>query len=116
MIKKENGITLISLVVTIILMMILSSIVLIADTDNNDAIKIANDKKTEIELLTIKEKIKSELAENPPKTREELINALRKYGEIVDEDNNTTAKIITNEGKYEIYIRNIWNVDVLKVK
>ena len=116
MIKKENGITLISLVVTIVLMIILSSIVLIADTDNNDAIKLANDKKAEVELLSIKEKIKSELAENPPKTREELINALRKYGEIVNEDNNITAKLITNEGKYEIYIKNIWNVNALKVE
>ena len=64
---KEKGITLVSLVVTIVLLMILSGVFIGISSNNNTALNLAQDKKTETEQLLIVEDIKNQLSEDPPK-------------------------------------------------
>lgn len=110
-VKNEKGITLISLAVTVVLLMFLAGIVIVANTENNGVLEIANTKKEETEKMTIEEGIKTELVEDPPETYSDLIDFLKNYGEIQNEDVPDEAVLITSKGNYEIYVKDIWNID-----
>ena len=112
---KENGITLVSLVITVVVLFFLAGIIITTNTQDNGVLNIANDKKEETEKMTIDESIKLELAEDPPKSYSDLIDFLRDYGEIENEDIPDEAKLITTNGQYEFYVKNIWNVDKQKL-
>lgn len=109
--KSEKGITLVSLVVTVVVLMILSGVIIVSNKENNGVLNIANDKKEETERMTIEETIKTELAEDPPENYSKLIEFLKDYGEIQNEDTPDEAKLITTKGNYEFYVKDIWNVD-----
>lgn len=108
---KENGITLVSLVITVVVLFFLAGIIITTNTQDNGVLNIANDKKEETEKMTIEESIKLELAEDPPKSYSDLIDFLRDYGEIENEDIPDEAKLITTNGQYESYVKDIWNID-----
>lgn len=113
---KEKGITLVSLAITIVLMLILAGFMLSADSMNGDALNLANDKKAEAEILTIKEEIKTELTEKKPNNYEELIAIIKTYGIVLNEENYESAKLITTNGNYSIYVKDIWNLEVQNYK
>lgn len=108
---KERGITLVSLVVTVVVLMFLAGIIITTSSENNGVLDIANNKKEETEKMTIEESIKIELQENPPKTYAELIEFLKSFGEIQNEEVPDEAILVTNNGNYKIYIKDIWNMD-----
>ena len=113
---KENGITLVSLAITIVLMLILAGFMLSADSMNGDALNLANDKKAEAEVLVIKEEIKTELTENPPTNYEELMTIIKTYGIVLNEENYEMAKLVTTNGNYSIYVKDIWNLEIQDYK
>lgn len=112
--SRENGVTLVALAITIVVMMIIASSVIIMSKGDKASLDLANEKKTEAELLSIKEEIKTDLTEKSPKTYQELIEMLRKYGTIENENDTSNATLITNRGNYTIYIRDIWNINVIE--
>lgn len=107
----EKGITLVALVVTVVVLMILSGIIITTSSDNNGVLNIAKDKKEETERMSLEESIKIELEEDNPQSYEELIEFLRNYGEIINEDSPEEAILITTKGNYEFLIKNIWNIN-----
>lgn len=113
--KKENGITLITLVVTVVVIMILTGVVLQLNNKNSDAVDLANQKKEEVQILMIEEEIKNSLLENEPKDYSELISALKNYGTIENENDQENAVLVTNEGNYRILVKDIWNINPTEV-
>ena len=108
---NEKGITLVALVVTVVVLMILSGIIITTSSDNNGVLNIAKDKKEETERMSLEESIKIELEEDNPQSYEELIEFLKNYGKIINEDSPEEATLITTKGNYEFLIKNIWNVN-----
>lgn len=109
--KREKGITLVSLVVTVVVLMFLAGVIIVTNNENNRVLNIANSKKEETERMTIEETIKTELTEDPPDSYAQLIEYLRSYGEIQNEEVPDEAMLITTNGNYRIYVKDIWNVD-----
>lgn len=110
-IYKENGITLTSLVITVVILMIFSGVFIGINEKENGALNIARDKRSETEQLSIEEDIKNKLSENPPQTYEQLIGFLKNYGQIKNEEDIENAVLQTSKGGYEIKVSNIWNID-----
>lgn len=108
---KERGITLISLAVTVVVLMFLAGIIITANKDNNGILDIANNKKEETERMTIEEGIKIELQEDPPESYADLIEFLKGYGTILNEDVPDEATLVTTKGEYKILVKDIWNTD-----
>ena len=108
---KERGITLVSLVVTVVVLMLLAGIIITTSLENNGVLNIANSKKEETEKMTIEENIKIELQEDPPESYSELIKLLKNYGEIQNEEIPDEAILITKNDNYKIYVKDIWNID-----
>ena len=108
---KEKGITLISLAVSVVILMFLAGIIIASNKDNNGILDIANNKKEETERMTIEESIKIELEEDPPESYADLIEFLRGYGIILNEDVPDEATLITTKGEYKILVKDIWNID-----
>lgn len=109
--KREKGITLVSLVVTVVMLMFLAGVIIVTNNENNGVLNIANSKKEETERMTIEETIKTELTEDPPDSYAQLIEYLRSYGEIQNEEVPDEAMLITTNENYRIYVKDIWNVD-----
>ncbi len=109
--KREKGITLVSLVVTVVVLMFLAGVIIVTNNENNGVLNIANSKKEETERMTIEETIKTELTEDPPDSYAQLIEYLRSYGEIQNEEVPDEAMLITTNENYRIYVKDIWNVD-----
>ena len=112
--KKEKGITLISLVVTIIILLILSGITVGALTSQNGAIENTNKTKGIAERESLIEKIEADLyserikmGKAPDKNKLIEIITSKGYGTI-SEDKTT---FISTEGRYEIELNEIlgWN-------
>lgn len=110
-ITSESGITLIALAIIVVVLMILAGLLININDQNEDLLNIANQKKEETEILSIEEEIKTFLAENPPKDYQELITTLKNYGTIQNETDPENAVLLTNKGNYEIYVKDIWNMD-----
>ena len=108
---KERGITLISLAVTVVVLMFLAGIIITANKDNNGILDIANNKKEETERMTIEEGIKIELQEDPPESYADLIEFLKGYGTILNEEVPDEATLVTTKGEYKILVKDIWNTD-----
>ncbi len=108
-IKKAKGITLISLVITIIILLILAGVTLSLTLGDNGIITQAQKAKEAQEIAAIKEDIQLAILDKEIEkggaslSKEELDEILKDYGEI-QEDGNT---IKTDEG-YEIDIDEIY--------
>lgn len=111
----EKGITLVSLVITVVVLFFLAGIIITTNTQDNGVLNIANDKKEETEKMTIEESIKLALKEDPPKSYSDLIDFLKSYGEVENEEVPDEAKLITTNGQYEFYVNDIWNMDKQEV-
>lgn len=115
-IKNNNGITLIALVVTIIVLIILAGISINLVLRENGIITRAKEASKAQEIAEIKEQIQMEIASKETEklsnseelTKYELEIALNKYGNINYEDDGKTIKSITTEKGYEILLTEIW--------
>lgn len=109
--KLNNGITLVALIVTIIILLILAGISIQAIT-NTGIFTQANNAKRESEIASIKEQIALDIYEKqlePPLgsiTDEQLETILGKYGTVNKED-GTIVGITTAKG-YEILLKDIY--------
>ncbi len=108
-IKNANGVTLMSLVITIIILLILAGVTLSLTLGDNGIITQAGEAKKAQEIAAIKEDIQLEILDKEMEkggaglSQEELEEILGNYGEL-QEDGNT---IKTDEG-YEIDIDEIY--------
>lgn len=109
--SNEKGVTLIILAITIVVLSIIAGVVISFNYNDNAVKNIAEDKKEETEKMFILESIKLNLVENPPENYENLISYLNNYGKIENEDDENNAILITNQGNYEIYVKDIWNIN-----
>ena len=109
--KKQKGITLVALIISIIILLILAGISIQAIT-NTGIFTQANNAKRESEIASIKEQIALDIYEKqlvPPLgsiTEEQLETILGKYGTVNKED-GTIVGITTAKG-YEILLKDIY--------
>mgnify|MGYP004648879579 FL=1 len=107
--RKERGVTLIALVVTIVVLLILASIGIGAITGDNGVIKQSNETKQSAERESIIEKIEADLYTEKTKTGKTLskndLKELIKEKDFgtVNEDDSFTSKI----GNYKIEFEEI---------
>ena len=118
--KREHGITLVVLVITIIILLILAGISIQAIT-NTGLFNKANEAKKQSDIANIKEQIQLEIyakqAENTGEmTENELKTILEKYGTINYEEDETTIKGITTKKGYEILLEDIYTGGLSKEK
>ena len=110
--KKEKGITLVALVVTIIVLIILAGISINLLLGDNGLITKAKEAKRQQKIAEIKEKISLELASaetdaiirNESLEEQQLNDIVSKYG-ILQDDKDT---ILTKDDNYEISLKEIW--------
>lgn len=105
MIKKEEGITLIALVITIIVLLILAGITLGSISDHNGVIEQSKETVQNAQRESIIEKIEADLYSEKTKTGKEQSKTVLKniivdnnYGTINEDDDSFTTK----EGNYKI--------------
>ena len=113
-IKSTKGITLISLVVTIIILLILAGVTIATLMGNNGLINKASNAKTQTEIASIKEEIQTDIlgkqTENEGNISDDsLKEILEKYGTLSEEEKLTDKTLTTTKGSYEIKVSDIFN-------
>lgn len=114
--KKEEGITLIALAITIIVLLILAGVTLGSISDHNGVVEQSKETAQNTQRESIIEKIKADIyTEKTKKGREitvdELENILKKYGEVTKvatTEGNTELVLKTTDGNYEISQSEVW--------
>lgn len=118
--RKEKGITLIALVITIIVLLILAGVSIAMLTGDNGIITQAKNAKEETEKASIIEQAQIDIlgiqaGNNTAITQGQLKGVLDKYFENVPDDIDTDDTLITKEeygGKYQIAVSDIYNGDL----
>lgn len=110
--NEEKGITLITLVVTIIVLLILAGVTINMVGGNQGIIEKTIESKSDVEKETLIQKIQADIFEqktikNKELSTSEVENIIRNYGKI--EENNGEKVLITSEGNYEIFLTEIIN-------
>lgn len=118
-IKSTKGITLISLVVTIIILLILAGVTIATLMGDNGLINKAKDAKIKTEIASIKEEIQTDIlgkqAENNGNISDDsLKEILENYGVLSDEEKLTDKTLTTTKGSYEIKVSDIFNGTTVK--
>lgn len=114
--KKEEGITLIALAITIIVLLILAGITIGSIGSHNGVIEQTGKTAQNAQRESIIEKIKADIyTEKTKKGREiaidELENILKKYGEVtkvITTEGDTELVLKTTDGNYEISQSEVW--------
>ena len=111
--KKEKGITLIALVITIIILLILAGVTISTLTGNNGLIEKAKESKTKAEIAKVKEEIQTDIlgkeVENKGNISEDnLKEILERYGTLSEEEKLIDKTLKTKEN-YEIKVSDILN-------
>ena len=114
--KKEEGITLIALAITIITLLILAGITIGSISGDDSIIEQTGKTAQNAQRESIIEKIKADIyTEKTKKGREitvdELENILKKYGEVTKvtiTEGNTELVLKTTDGNYEISQSEVW--------
>ena len=109
--NKRDGITLISLVITIIILLILAGITIIALTGDNGLFGRAKEAREKSEIGEIIEKARIDILtfqsdNNGNITEKQLEDILSEYGTLSGEDSD---KILTTEHGIIIKVQDIWN-------
>lgn len=115
--KKQTGITLIALVITIIILLILAGVTIATLTGDNGILSKTNEAKKQNNKESIKEQIKIEImgeqSENEGKIAEDvLIGILEKYGKLNGEGELKEQVLTTNEGNYEIKVSELFQGEI----
>ena len=110
----NSGITLVALVITIIILLILAGIS-ISSLTGSGLFKKADDAKIKAERAEIIEKARMDIFKKQTDnlgdfTENELIEILKKYGEISSEEETILKETLTTtEKKYKIKVSEIWD-------
>ena len=118
-IKSTKGITLISLVVTIIILLILAGVAIATLMGNNSLINKANNAKIETEITSIKEEIQTEILSEQAGNQGSISDSslktiLEKYGTLSEEEKLTDKTLTTTKGNHEIKVADIFNGTTVK--
>lgn len=111
---NHKGITLVSLVVTVVILIILTGITINMVVGNNNLINASKTKSEEAQRKVLVETIRIELLDKQREvlgrelTKQEIENILKKYGTINYEEDGTTIKGVTTSDNYEIAIQDIF--------
>ena len=113
-IKNAKGITLISLVVTIIILLILAGVTIATLMGDNGLINRTKDAKIATEIASIKEEIQTDIlgeqGENQGKISDNTLKGiLEKYGTLSKEEKLIDKILTTTNGNYEIKVSDIFN-------
>ena len=114
-IKSTKGITLISLVVTIIILLILAGVTIATLMGDNGLINRAKEAKIKTEIASIIEQIQTDIlgkqAENEGNISDDsLKEILEKYGTLSEEEEKLIDKTLTTtNGNYKIKVSDIFN-------
>ena len=115
---KNRGITLITLVITIILLIILAGISINITLKDNGIINRAKEVKRQMDKSSIIEQIKIEIIDKQidkeEQTKEVLEEILEKYGEVQKDETGELIGVITNKGGYNILLKDILDVGQVK--
>ena len=112
-IRKENGITLIALVITIIVLLILAGVSIGALGGQNGILTNATEVKRKSEIGDVKDQARLDIVTKqteklePEITADELRKILEKYGTIEGEGKLLDQTLVTENG-YEIPVKEIW--------
>lgn len=118
--KSTKGITLLSLVVTIIILLILAGITIATLMGNNGLINRTKDAQIVTEIARIKEEIQTDMlgkqVENEGNISEDTLKEiLEKYGVLSEEGEKLIDKILTTtKGNHEIKVSDIFNGTTIK--
>ncbi len=114
--KENNGITLVTLVITIFVVIIISAVSIGNMYDGEGMIEQAEkvENITNIKLLEkqIKQDILTEQLNTGNVTREEINTILNKYNAVLNESD----RIIIENGKYEISLIDIYNGEIVETE
>ena len=119
--KRREGITLVALVITIIILLILAGISIQALT-NQGLFAQADSAKKATEIANIKEQVNLDIYQKqlePPLgsiTQVQLESILSKYGTVVYGDDGTTIKSIKTESGYEILLADIYSGSYIELQ
>lgn len=118
-IKSTKGITLISLVVTIIILLILVGVTIATLMGDNGLINRANDAKIATEIASIKEEIQTDIlseqaGNNGNISDDTLKGILEKYGVLSEEEKLIDKTLTTTKGNHEIKVADIFNGTTVK--
>ena len=126
--RREKGITLIALVITIIVLIILAGVSIATLTGDNGILTQASDAKIMTEIAEVKERVQTDIlgeqaGNNGELTKSKFIEILNRYFKDVPTEENfpedlTTLTLETKEeyGSYNIKISEIYNVKFEKEK
>ncbi len=108
---KNNGITIISLVITIIIILILAGITIGTISNDDGIIEQTEEQTGKSQRETLIQKIQADLLEETtkkgrPLTQEEKENVISDYGEIT-EDTNKEKILVTTQENYKILLSEI---------
>ncbi len=117
--NNTKGITLISLVVTIIILLILAGVTVATLMGDNGLINKTKDAKIKTEIAGIKEEIQTDIlgkqAENNGNISDDsLKEILEKYGTLSEEEKLADKTLTTTKGNYEIKVSDIFNETTVK--
>ncbi len=112
--KNSQGITLVALVITIIILLILAGVTIATLMGDNGLITRANDAKIATEIADIKEQIQTEIlgkqAENEGNISDDTLKGiLEKYGVLSKEEKLIDKTLTTTKGNHEIKVSDIFN-------
>ena len=115
--NNASGVTLISLMVTIIILIILAGISITALVGNNGLVNRTNKNSREYEIRMISEEILVdigyvELQNKGQVSKENLEKVLEKQGEVIYDDDEKPIGVITEEKGYEILLEDIWDGEI----
>lgn len=112
--RKEKGITLIALIITIIIMLILAGVVINLTIGENGLFKTAKQAGKDYEISAIKEQIITDVydkqAQNEGDISEDnLKEILERYGKLSEEENLMDKTLTTRKGNHKIKVSDIFN-------
>lgn len=115
---KNNGITLVALIITIIILLILAGVTILSLTQTN-LLESAKESKTQTEIASIKEEIQTDIlgkqSENNGNISDDTLKGiLEKYGILSDEEKLTDKTLTTTKGNYKIKVSDIFNGTIAK--
>lgn len=117
--KNQQGITLIALIITIIIMLILAGVVINLTIGENGIFKMAKTAAKEYEIASIKEQIMTDIyskqVENMGNISDDTLKKiLEKYGTLSEEENLMDKTLTTDKGNHEIKVSDIFNGTTVK--
>ena len=115
--KKNNGITLIALVITVIVLLILAGVTIATLTGDNGIFSNASKAREQTEIANVIEQAKTDVLgiqtenEDGNITKGELKTVLDKYFDVVPDDYTTETVLTTKDeyGNHEIAVSEIYN-------